>query len=161
MFSQDLTDKAAKVIAAYAAQQKAIATAESCTGGLIAGALTSIPGSSRVFDRGFVTYSNDAKVALLGVKPETLERMGAVSTDVAEEMARGALSASKADIALSVTGIAGPDGGSTEKPVGLVFFGLATKDGALMHYRCQFSGDRDAVRTQTVNEGLSLLLSFS
>ena len=136
-----------------------IATAESCTGGMVAGALTEIPGSSAVFERGFITYSNDAKVELLGVLPDLLAQEGAVSGEVAEAMATGALEYSLADLAISVTGIAGPDGGTEIKPVGLVYIGLATKAGALFHCKCHFRGSRDEVREQTVHEALRLLLS--
>ena len=136
-----------------------IATAESCTGGLIAGTLTAIAGSSDVFDRGWVTYSNEAKREQLGVGAMVLEARGAVSGEVAEAMAKGALHRSKADVAISVTGIAGPGGGSPEKPVGLVYIGLARKDGWSQVERCQFDGDRDSVRAQTVARALTHLHS--
>lgn len=106
----------------------ALATAESCTGGLIAAALTDVAGSSATFDRGFVTYSNEAKAEMLGVLPMAIEKHGAVSKEVASQMARGALAHSRANIAVSVTGIAGPGGGSKDKPVGLVFIGVATQE---------------------------------
>jgi len=136
-----------------------IATAESCTGGLIAGTLTAIAGSSDVYDRGWVTYSNEAKREQLGVGGMVLEARGAVSGEVAEAMAKGALHRSKADVAISVTGIAGPGGGSPEKPVGLVYIGLARKDGWSQVERCQFDGDRDSVRAQTVARALTHLHS--
>ena len=107
-----------------------IVAAESCTGGLLAAAITHRPGSSQIFERGFVTYSNEAKMECLGVSAETLEKYGAVSDQTAEEMALGALKHSKADLAISITGIAGPDGGSHNKPVGLVYFGYALKGGS-------------------------------
>src|SRR5450755_2505256 len=110
-----------------------IATAESCTGGLVAAALTEIPGSSAVLDRGFVTYSNAAKQQMLGVPPATLRAYGEVSHQTAEAMARGVLAKSKVDLAVSVTGIAGPGGGSAQKPVGLVHFAAASRDGTTMH----------------------------
>lgn len=116
---------ASRFLDACAARDMRAATAESCTGGLIIAAMTEIPGSSSVVDRGFVTYSNDAKMELLGVAPETLDNHGAVSRETALEMAAGALARSHAGIALAVTGVAGPDGGSAEKPVGLVWFGIA------------------------------------
>jgi nicotinamide-nucleotide amidase len=159
MFPQDIETRCANIISRYAARGMRIVTAESCTGGLIAAALTEIPGASAVVERGFVSYSNDAKVELLGVMPELLEISGAVSPDVAEEMAKGALDFSRAHVGLSVTGIAGPDGGSLLKPVGLVYFGLATKAGTRLHYRAQFDGDRSQIRMQAVREGLRLLLS--
>ena len=136
-----------------------IATAESCTGGLVAGTLTAIAGSSDVYDRGWVTYSNEAKREQLGVPSTVLEARGAVSPEVAEAMAKGALHRSQAHVAVSVTGIAGPGGGSAEKPVGLVYIGLARKDGWSQVERCMFDGDRDAVRTQTVARALTHLHS--
>ena len=134
-----------------------IATAESCTGGLIAATLTAIPGSSDVFERGWVTYSNDAKSENLGVPPELIADKGAVSAEVAEAMARGVLHRAKADVAVSVTGIAGPGGGSAEKPAGLVFIGLARKDGWSQVERCEFSGNREDVRRNAVARALAHL----
>jgi nicotinamide-nucleotide amidase len=134
-----------------------LVTAESCTGGLIAALLTEVAGSSDVFDRGFVTYSNAAKTAQLGVSEQMLARHGAVSEEVAGAMAKGALEHSKADIAVSVTGIAGPGGGSTIKPVGLVYIGVAVRNGDMRVVRCQFSGERDAVRMQAVARALELV----
>ncbi|CAA9428213.1 MAG: Nicotinamide-nucleotide amidase [uncultured Rubellimicrobium sp.] len=134
-----------------------LATAESCTGGLIAGAITTPPGASAIFDRGFVTYTNEAKQDLLGVDADTLATHGAVSEQVAAEMAQGALARSRADIAVSVTGIAGP-GGSEHKPEGRVCFGLATKT-AITTETVEFGPlGRDAVRAATVDHALSLLL---
>ena len=133
-----------------------IATAESCTGGMIGAALTDVAGSSDVFDRGFITYSNDAKVEMLGVRPETLAAHGAVSEEVAAEMASGALAPSRAMIAVSVTGIAGP-GGSEFKPEGRVCFGLATPAGTRTE-TVEFGAiGRDAVRRATVAHALDLL----
>lgn len=127
-----------------------IATAESCTGGLVAGALTDIPGSSDVIDRGFVTYSNEAKMDMLGVRKETLDRFGAVSEETAREMAEGALARSRASITLAVTGIAGPDGGSEEKPVGLVWIGVAATGVPTETRRYLFGNPgRDIVRRET------------
>ncbi|WBL71358.1 nicotinamide-nucleotide amidase [Serratia liquefaciens] len=125
-----------------------ITSAESCTGGAIAKAITDIAGSSAYFDRGFVTYSNTAKHELLGVAEATLNAHGAVSEEVVREMAQGALHAARANLALSVSGIAGPDGGSVEKPVGTVWFGFAESSGRVLAKKMQFSGDRDAVRLQ-------------
>jgi nicotinamide-nucleotide amidase len=135
-----------------------IATAESCTGGLIAGLLTEIPGSSAVVERGFVVYSNEAKEELLGVPAATLAAHGAVSEATAQAMAEGALGASRADIAVSVTGIAGPDGGSPEKPVGLVWFGCARRGGAAVTRQERF-GDigRGSVRLASLRVALDLL----
>jgi nicotinamide-nucleotide amidase len=139
-----------------------LATAESCTGGLVAGALTEIAGSSDVVDRGFVTYSNAAKMAMLGVPEETLEKFGAVSRQTAEAMAQGALERAGVDIAVSITGVAGPGGGSPEKPVGLVHFAAAARDGRLI-YREKRYGDigRSEIRRASVIEALNLLLELA
>jgi nicotinamide-nucleotide amidase len=135
-----------------------VATAESCTGGLVSGALTEIPGSSDVVDRGFVTYSNAAKQTMLGVSAAILERHGAVSRETADAMAAGALAMSKADLAVAITGIAGPGGGSAEKPVGLVHFAAATRDGRRVRREKRY-GDvgRSTVRMQAVAEALAML----
>ena len=136
---------------------RTIATAESCIGGMIAAALTDIAGASAVFGHGFVSYANDAKVAMLGVEPGLIAREGAVSETVARAMAEGARARAGADLAVAVTGIAGPEGGSAEKPVGTVWFGLARKDGATLAERRVFPGGRDAVRRATVDHALDLL----
>ncbi len=141
----------------YRSQGLKIATAESCTGGLIAASLTAVAGSSDVFERGWVTYSNQAKSESLGVPADLIAQKGAVSLEVAEAMAKGALRLSQADVAVSVTGVAGPGGGSEEKPVGLVFIGLARKDGWSQVERCVFPGNRDAVRAHTVARALAHL----
>ena len=133
-----------------------LASAESCTGGLIAAACTDLAGSSRWFERGFVTYSNEAKTELLGVEAALIGRVGAVSEAVARAMAAGALARSRAQVALSVTGIAGPDGGSAGKPVGTVWFGWATPAGVFSEQQ-RFSGDRAAVRAATVAHALARL----
>lgn len=135
-----------------------VATAESCTGGLVAGALTAIAGSSDVVDRGFVTYSNEAKREMLGVPLETLKRYGAVSRQTAEAMANGVLMKCKVDLAVSITGIAGPGGGSADKPVGLVHFAAVSRDGTSMHAAKRY-GDigRDAVRSRSVIQALEML----
>jgi nicotinamide-nucleotide amidase len=135
-----------------------IATAESCTGGLVAGALTEIAGSSDVVDRGFVTYSDAAKEAMLGVPSATLERYGAVSRETADAMAAGALAMSNADITVAVTGIAGPGGGSAAKPVGLVHFAAAARDGRRIHREKRY-GDigRGEVRMHAVAEALAMM----
>ena len=134
------------------------ATAESCTGGLVAGAITDIAGSSAWFDRGFVTYSNEAKVELLGVRPETLARFGAVSEATAREMVAGALERSGADIAVAVTGIAGPAGGTAAKPVGLVWLAWGVRGGDVEVASRRFPGDRAAVREATVAFALEGLI---
>ncbi len=134
------------------------ATAESCTGGLIAAALTHVPGSSDVVERGFVTYSNAAKAEMLGVDPAVIAAHGAVSETVAAAMAAGALARSVADVAVAVTGVAGPGGGSADKPVGLVWFGYARRGaGAARTERRVFPGDRTAVRAATVARAFELL----
>ncbi len=134
-----------------------VATAESCTGGLIAAALTHVAGSSDVVDRGFVTYSNQAKTEMLGVDPALIECDGAVSEAVARSMAHGALERSRASIAVAVTGIAGPGGGGADKPVGLVWFGLARTGRPTAAERHVFAGDRAAIRAATVACALRLL----
>jgi nicotinamide-nucleotide amidase len=160
MFSPVIHDLARKVIESYSAHGRKIVTAESCTGGLVAAALTQIPGSSSVFERGFITYSNDSKTEVLAVMPEAIEEYGAVSEQSAESMAKGALEFSQADVSISVTGIAGPTGGSILKPIGLVYFGLATRNGVLFHSQSHFSGDRDNIRSAAVVEALKLLHSM-
>ncbi len=154
----DLNDRAAAVLAAYRRAGLKIATAESCTGGLIAGCLTNIAGSSAVVERGFVTYSNEAKQELVGVPTALIAAHGAVSAEVAEAMAAGALQRSRADVAVSATGIAGPEGGSEDKPVGLVYLGLCRRGAPPRHLRRVYAGGRDAVRLQTVETALELLL---
>ncbi|KAB2950516.1 MAG: CinA family protein [Rhizobiaceae bacterium] len=148
---EDVGELADRFLKACAGRKILATTAESCTGGLIIAAMTDIPGSSSMVDRGFVTYSNDAKIDMLGVKAETLEAHGAVSAETAREMAGGALARSKASIALAVTGIAGPDGGSAEKPVGLVWFGVAAK-GRPVHVEVRVFDNRgrDYIRRETV-----------
>ena len=135
-----------------------LATAESCTGGMIAAALTDIAGSSDVVERGFVTYSNEAKTEMLGVPADLIERVGAVSEEVAQAMAAGALAHAPVDLAIAVTGIAGPGGGSAEKPVGLVHFGLARRGHPVEAEHHVFPGDRAAVRHATVKRALEMLL---
>ncbi len=142
------------------ARQALVATAESCTGGWIAQVLTSVPGSSLWFDRGFVTYSNQAKQEMLGVAPETLAAHGAVSAPVVTEMVVGALSHSQARVTLAVTGIAGPGGGSENKPVGTVYLAWARRDQAPLIQRRQFAGDREEVRRQTVRVALEHLIEL-
>lgn len=135
-----------------------MATAESCTGGLIAGACTDLSGSSNWFERGFVTYSNQAKMELLGVDPEVLQREGAVSEAVARAMVQGAMSRAPVQVAVAVTGVAGPTGGSADKPVGTVWFGWNI-DGMISSQRQVFPGDRAAVRAATVRHALVQLLA--
>ncbi len=147
---------AQKLYEALKSKNMTVATAESCTGGMIGAALTSVSGVSECYGFGVVTYANEAKEKLLGVSHATLESVGAVSPETAREMAQGALKMSGADIAISVTGIAGPLGGTKEKPVGLVYIGIARKDGEYAVYKNNFSGGREEVRTQTVIKALNL-----
>ena len=158
---ESLQRLAAAVVEDLTATGKAVATAESCTGGWIAKSITDIPGSSAVFGYGLVSYSNGAKEQVLGVSNATLEKYGAVSEPVVEEMAEGALRLSGADIAVAVSGIAGPDGGTDDKPVGTVWFAWAVRDGsdALTDTSCErFSGDRELVRELTVAHALQGIL---
>jgi nicotinamide-nucleotide amidase len=158
MIADDLRKPAQRVLALCRARGLKIAAAESCTGGLVAAALTEIPGSSDVFERGFVTYSNEAKQAMLGVTAATLKRYGAVSRETAVAMADGALAHSLADIAVAITGVAGPGGGSKAKPVGLVHFAAAVRDGRRIHRSRRFGRiGRRAVRLRSVAEALKLL----
>jgi nicotinamide-nucleotide amidase len=158
MIESVLREKAAQVLDLCRARGLKVATAESCTGGLVAGALTEIAGSSDVVDRGFVTYSNEAKEAMLGVPSATIKRHGAVSAETAAAMATGALKNSLANIVVAVTGVAGPGGGSLQKPVGLVHFAAASRNGRLIARERQY-GDigRQSVREQSVAEALDLL----
>ncbi|MEX3009049.1 CinA family protein [Hoeflea sp. TYP-13] len=156
----DLAHLAQTLVSQLTRTGKMVATAESCTGGMIASTITDIAGSSNVLDRGFVTYSNEAKQDMIGVSPATLDAHGAVSAQTAIEMAEGALARSRAEFAVSVTGVAGPGGGSYEKPVGLVHMALAARGGATKHTELRF-GDigRDAIRKATVSEALKALIA--
>jgi len=156
-----IDDLERKVIDTYAGRGLTLGTAESYTGGLIAGALTGISGSSAVVDRGFVTYSNDAKMDLLDVNARTLRNHGAVSEETARAMAWGVLTHAPVDCAVAVTGVAGPTGGTKDKPVGLVHFGAARHGREIIHERHVFDGDRAAVREATVKRALELLLSLA
>jgi len=149
------------VLDATKAANLRIATAESCTGGLIAANLTEIAGSSDVFERGFVTYSNQSKIELLDVPADLIAELGAVSEPVARAMAEGAMAHGRADIAVAVTGIAGPGGGSADKPVGVVFIGAAKKGMPTIVERHVFPGDRAGIRSATVQRALELLLSLA
>ena len=162
LFPGDIIALSTGIIEEFSARGLTIAMAESCTGGLIAGALTDIAGSSAVVDRGFVTYSNTAKHEMIGVREETLAQFGAVSRETALEMVEGALKAAGTSLAVAVTGIAGPGGGSPEKPVGLVHLAAASKTGKLIHREMRF-GDlgRTAIRLATVRTALEMLLDVS
>jgi nicotinamide-nucleotide amidase len=154
----DLVDK---LFAKLEKKSWMVVTAESCTGGMIATAITEKPGSSAYFERGFVTYSNQAKTDCLGVSPETLEKYGAVSAQTAVEMAEGALENSKAKVAVAVTGVAGPGGGTPQKPVGLVHIGFAIRGGIAQSKAFNFNGgDRQEIRLQTTRAALQTLLSI-
>ncbi|MFB2551625.1 CinA family protein [Ensifer soli] len=157
-FPPDILARAKALVALCAERKLLVATAESCTGGLIAAALTEVTGSSAVVDRGFVTYSNAAKMELIGVEAATLDAFGAVSRQTAVEMVSGALCRSSADIAVSVTGIAGPGGGSAQKPVGLVHLAARRRGGAVIHREMRY-GDigRAEVRLATLGTALDLL----
>ena len=158
--------KAARIIALAGKKSALIATAESCTGGMIAAALIDIAGSSVAVDRGFITYSNEAKAEMLGVDPDIISAKGAVSSDVVEAMARGAvktISSALHGIAVSVSGVAGPSGGSADKPIGMVWFGLAHRhdgDITVSSNMMQFSGDREAVRMAATDHALAIVLGF-
>lgn len=157
----DFIGNATSLLNALRAQELTLTTAESCTGGLISACLTEVAGSSDVFERGFVTYSNAAKMELLGVPEQMIETHGSVSPEVAGAMCEGALAHSPADLAVAVTGIAGPGGGGPDKPVGLVFIAAACRDGSVIHLRCTF-GDvgRRLVRERTVTEAFHLVHSL-
>ncbi len=155
----ELTAKARAVLVACRRAGLTLATAESCTGGMIAAALTEIAGSSDVVERGFVTYSNEAKTELLGVPAALIAAHGAVSAEVAEAMASGVLAHAPVDLAVSVTGIAGPGGATPTKPVGLVYLGIVRLGGACRSERRVFAGDRRAVRHAAVDRALDLLLA--
>ena len=159
LYPADIEAVAARIVAQFAARGLSVATAESCTGGLIIGALTEISGSSAIVDRGFITYSNQAKIDLLGVQPETLERHGAVSRQTATEMVEGALNCSGCGVAVAVTGVAGPGGGSAEKPVGLVHLAAKSSTGPLLHREMRY-GDvgRSEIRLATVRTALEMLM---
>ena len=156
MVDDKLIETAGRLLELLRAHGRTLATAESCTGGLIAATLTAVAGSSDVLERGFVTYSNAAKSEMLGVPDTLIAEHGAVSAPVAEAMAQGALERAPVDLALSVTGIAGPGGATATKPVGLVLIGLATRQGC-KSFRYEFAGDRRAVREKTVGEAFMLL----
>jgi len=157
VFDPETLALAEAVLAACRARGWRLATAESCTGGLVAAALTAIPGSSDVVERGFVTYSNAAKMELLGVSGDTIAEYGAISAETAAAMARGAIAHAPIDLAVSITGVAGPGGGTAQKPIGLVYLGVARKDGPARVERRVFPGDRGEVRRAALILALELL----
>jgi nicotinamide-nucleotide amidase len=152
---------AAEVGAAMKQRGWMLALAESCTGGGAAEAVTAVPGSSGWFERGFVTYSNQSKIEMLGVRPQTLETHGAVSEAVVLEMARGAIVQSRAQVAVAISGIAGPDGGTPDKPVGTVWFAWHLSSGQEISRLCRFHGDRQAIRRQAVEHALQGLIELT
>lgn len=158
MLPAPLVDAARKVVTEFEVRALMLATAESCTGGLVSGAVTTIAGSSAVLERGFVTYSNEAKADMLDVPASLIATHGAVSEEVARAMASGALARSRASIAVAITGIAGPGGGTPAKPVGLVHLAGVRQDGLVLHRRELFAGDRDAIRLQAALTALTLAL---
>ncbi len=155
----DLVSLAKEVLVAAKSRNKRIVTAESCTGGLLSGCLTASPGSSSVIDCGFITYSDESKTQLLGVPSDAIKDLGAVSDVVASAMAEGALAQANAGIAVSITGIAGPDGGTKEKPVGLVYMALAQTDQDAQVKRYVFAGTRTDIRRAAVGAALELVLT--
>lgn len=161
MFDHEMRDAAERVLHACRKRGLKVATAESCTGGLVAATLTAIAGSSDVVERGYVTYANEAKREMLGVPCDALLGHGAVSDPVARAMAAGAIARSGADLAVSVTGVAGPGGGTAEKPVGLVHFGGARRGFEVVAERHVFPGDRDAIRCVSVITALTILASLA
>ncbi len=161
MFDHEIRDAAERVLTSCRRHNIKLVTAESCTGGLVAAALTAIAGSSDVVERGFVTYANEAKHEMLGVGWDTLESHGAVSEPVARAMARGALTHSTAALSVSVTGVAGPGGGSPEKPVGLVHFAAARTGFGIVAEHHVFPGDRDGIRRLATITALNLLAALA
>ena len=161
MLDRDLVAKAKDLLEICEQKNLRLATVESCTGGLLAGCLTAVPGSSAVVERGWVTYSNQAKIEEVGVDPDLLAAHGAVSSEVATAMAAGALRHAPVDLAAGVTGVAGPGGGSTEKPVGLVYISAAAKNALPDVRENRFGGDRDAIREASVAVALDMLLALA
>lgn len=162
LFPADIEELARRIISDFTARGFMVSTAESCTGGLIAGALTDIAGSSAVVDRGFVTYTNEAKMDMLGVGTGTLATFGAVSRQTALQMAHGALFRSRADFAVAVTGIAGPGGGSADKPVGLVHLAAKARGGKILHHEMRYGEiGRTEIRLATVRTALEMLIALN
>ena len=157
MFPEETLTKARKLLEICSSKGLHVSTVESCTGGLISGCLTAVPGSSSVVDRTFVTYTNEAKTEMVGVPKLLLKEVGAVSEKVARAMAEGALANSNAEVSGSVTGVAGPGGGTVEKPVGLVHMSVARKGYDTLHLRSIFEGDRNSIRLQSVSVVIDLM----
>ena len=154
-------EDATTLIKKLTASNQTLSTVESCTGGLLFGYLTAVPGASAVLDRGFITYSNKAKQEMVGVTTDTLTAYGAVSQQTAEEMAKGGCQIARTDLSISLTGIAGPSGGSAEKPVGLVWISAFRKDGIQQTERHLFTGDRQQIRISACTHAISLLMRMS
>ena len=161
MFSREQTKLIQKLARQCLERGILLVTAESCTGGLLSSLLTQEAGSSKWFDRGFVTYSNNSKIDSLGVKGETLENFGAVSQEVANEMSTGALKNSEANLGISITGIAGPEGGSLTKPVGTVYFSIANQEKVILEHKSDFDGSRETIRKESVLFVLNKLLNLT
>ena len=161
MFSKEYSKLIQKLANQCLEKKILIVTAESCTGGLLSSTLTQIAGSSKWFDRAYITYSNNSKIDSLGVRGETLENFGAVSQEVANEMAKGALKNSEANLSISITGIAGPEGGSLDKPVGTVFFSIVNQKKIILEHKGDFKGSRDKIREESVLFVLNELLNLT
>lgn len=161
MFSREHTNLIQKLARQCLEKGISLVTAESCTGGLLSSLLTQDAGSSKWFDRGFITYSNNSKIDALGVQGETLENFGAVSQEVANEMSMGALKNSEANLGISITGIAGPDGGSLAKPVGTVYFSIANQKKVILEHKSDFKGSREVIRKESVLFVLNKLLNLT
>jgi len=159
LFPVSMIEKAAAILAACKEQGKTIATAESCTGGLLSAILTELPGSSRMFTHGFITYANEAKIGLVGVDSTLIAQHGAVSEAVARAMAEGALKCSGADVSMAITGVAGPGGGSPSKPVGTVHVACAMKGVATVHQHQIFTGERSAIRMAAADCALGIIIA--
>ena len=161
MFSKEHKNLIQKLARRCLEKDISLVTAESCTGGILSSLLTQEAGSSRWFDRGFVTYSNNSKIDSLGVQRETLENFGAVSQEVANEMSKGALKNSEANLGISITGIAGPEGGSLAKPVGTVYFSIANQKKVILEQQSDFKGSRETIRKESVLFVLNKLLNLT
>ena len=161
MSSKEHTNLIIKLASQCLERDISLVTAESCTGGLLSSLLTQEAGSSKWFDRGFVTYSNNSKIDSLGVRGETLENFGAVSQEVANEMSKGALKNSEANLGISITGIAGPEGGSLAKPVGTVYFSIANQEKVILEHKSDFKGSRETIRKESVIFVLNKLLNLT
>lgn len=159
LFPAGICTKANTILDACKRHGTHVATVESCTGGLLGAVLTELPGSSRMFTHGFITYANEAKTEMVGVSSELIKTHGAVSERVARAMAEGALNSSSADLAVSITGVAGPDGGTADKPVGTVHFACAMKGKSTLHRHQHFTGDRSAIRLAAVDYALDIIIA--